>query len=204
VPPVPVLLGALGPQMVRVAGKYADGVLLNWANEERVTQARETIASAARSISRDPGEVIVGGYIRISVDEDEERARRAIAEQTIKFWRMGHYRVQWEKLGFEGASETVQRHLGAGDAKAAAESLPDEFLESVAAWGPPAKAARRFAELAAGLDFAIARVIPARPGIDGVMAVLDAVAPARRPISGSAPPSADGPTGSLVGERELR
>src|SRR6478735_6228102 len=34
-PPAPVYLAALGPQMLRLAGEIADGALLNWATPER-------------------------------------------------------------------------------------------------------------------------------------------------------------------------
>ncbi|GIW06659.1 MAG: 5,10-methylenetetrahydromethanopterin reductase [Dehalococcoidia bacterium] len=177
VPPVPVYLGALGPQMLAVAGRYADGVLLNWTNESRVNFARERIARAAASVGRDPSTVVIAGYIRVSVDEDEERARRAVAAQTLKFWRMPHYRAQWEAMGFEEASRLAQLAVASDDPTRAADSLPHDFVRSVSAWGTPSTAARRFAELAEGLDIAIARVIPARPGRDGVMAVLEALAP---------------------------
>ena len=35
-PPAPVYLAALGPQMLRLAGEIADGTLLNWATPERI------------------------------------------------------------------------------------------------------------------------------------------------------------------------
>ncbi|MCS6801203.1 MAG: LLM class flavin-dependent oxidoreductase [Chloroflexota bacterium] len=180
VPPVPVFLGALGPQMLAVAGRWADGVLLNWANEARVQFARETVARAASAVGRDPSSVTIAGYIRVSVDDDEERARQAVARQTLKFWRMPHYRAQWEAMGFGEARRKAEEILASDDPFTAAASLPDSFLRSVSAYGTPAAAARRFAELAAGLDIAIARIVPARPGRDGVLAVLDALAPARQ------------------------
>src|SRR6185437_11573905 len=40
-PPAPVYLAALGPQMLRLAGQVADGVLLNWATPERIAVSRE-------------------------------------------------------------------------------------------------------------------------------------------------------------------
>lgn len=180
VPPVPVFLGALGPQMLQVAGRWADGVLLNWTNEARTRFARETVARAAASVGRDPSSLVIAGYIRVSVADDEERARHAIAAQTLKFWRMPPYRAQWEAMGFRDASEAAERALASAHPISAAASLPDTFLRSVSAYGTPATAARRFNELAADLDIAIARVIPALPGRDGVLAVLEALAPRRR------------------------
>jgi alkanesulfonate monooxygenase SsuD/methylene tetrahydromethanopterin reductase-like flavin-dependent oxidoreductase (luciferase family) len=180
VPPVPVFLGALGPKMLEVAGRWADGVLLNWTNEERARVARETITRAAAAAGRDPSSLVVAGYIRVSVDEDEQRARHAIAAQTLKFWRMPHYRAQWEAMGFSEAGRVAERVLASADPVGAATMLPEAFLHSVSAYGTASAAARRFRELAADLDVAIARVVPARPGPDGVLAVLEALAPNRR------------------------
>lgn len=177
VPPVPVYLGALGPRMIALAGRHADGVLLNWTDEARTAFARETIAGEAAAHGRDPAKVVIAGYIRMSVDEDAGRARQAIAAQTLKFWRMAHYRTAWEQMGFGEASALAQAGLRSGDLERAANSLPDDFVRAVSAFGTPEMAARRFAELASGLDLAIARVIPARPGRDGVLAVLHALAP---------------------------
>jgi alkanesulfonate monooxygenase SsuD/methylene tetrahydromethanopterin reductase-like flavin-dependent oxidoreductase (luciferase family) len=42
-PPAPVYLAALGPQMLRLAGEVADGTLLNWATPERIAVSRERV-----------------------------------------------------------------------------------------------------------------------------------------------------------------
>src|SRR5271170_873347 len=42
-PPAPVYLAALGPQMLRLAGEIADGALLNWATPERIAASRARI-----------------------------------------------------------------------------------------------------------------------------------------------------------------
>src|SRR6202000_1997740 len=42
-PPAPVYLAALGPQMLRLAGEVADGALLNWATPERIALSRDLI-----------------------------------------------------------------------------------------------------------------------------------------------------------------
>ena len=53
-PPAPVYLAALGPQMLRLAGQVADGALLNWATPERIAVSREEIGRlrTARSARR--------------------------------------------------------------------------------------------------------------------------------------------------------
>src|SRR5215469_6243708 len=51
-PRVPVYLAALGPQMLRLAGEVADGVLLNWATPDRIAASRELVADGARRAGR--------------------------------------------------------------------------------------------------------------------------------------------------------
>ena len=55
-PPVPVYLAALGPQMLRLAGETADGVLLNWATPSASRPAGRgwTRAPLARDAARAP------------------------------------------------------------------------------------------------------------------------------------------------------
>ena len=46
-PPAPVVLGALGPRMLRLAGEMADGAALNWCTPEQVAWSREQVAAGA-------------------------------------------------------------------------------------------------------------------------------------------------------------
>ena len=46
-PPVPMFVGALGPQMLRLTGELADGVTLNWCTPEQVAWSRARVAEGA-------------------------------------------------------------------------------------------------------------------------------------------------------------
>ena len=54
-PPAPVYLAALGPQMLRLAGETADGALLNWATPERIAVSRARIDAGAARAGRGAG-----------------------------------------------------------------------------------------------------------------------------------------------------
>src|SRR5277367_1840431 len=47
-PKVPVALGALGPNMLTLAGEASDGAALNWCTPEQVAVSREIVAQGAR------------------------------------------------------------------------------------------------------------------------------------------------------------
>ena len=121
-PRTPVYLGALGPQMLRLAGERADGVALNWCTAEQVAWSRERIAEGAARAGRSPADVKVVQYIRVCVDEDEDRARRAFVPAMLGY-----------ALGRRGATPAEQRQgyrghferMGFGDALARLEDMRD-------------------------------------------------------------------------------
>jgi hypothetical protein len=81
-------------------------------------------------------------------------------------------------MGFDAALSELEarRERGATDAEIA-EAFPTELLQMVAYYGRPEGAAAAFRRLAEGLDVAIVRVVPARPGVDAVAAVMRACKP---------------------------
>ena len=46
-PRVPIYVGALGPQMVKLAGELADGVIPSWSSPEQVAWGRDLATDAA-------------------------------------------------------------------------------------------------------------------------------------------------------------
>jgi len=81
----PIYLGALGPQMLHLAGERYDGAALNWCAPEQTLWSRERVASGARSAGRDPGAVKIHQYIRVCVDPDVAAARLALAKMVLGY-----------------------------------------------------------------------------------------------------------------------
>jgi 5,10-methylenetetrahydromethanopterin reductase len=187
-PCTPVYLGALGPEMLRLAGELADGVCLNWCTPEQIAWSRERIAEGAQQASRDPRDVQVVEYIRVCVDHDVEVARRAFARSTMGYalgqWiptererRLG-YRAHFERMGYTTAlAELDQMRRQKATPDEVANAFPPELLKRVGYYGTPEGAAMAFRRLAEGLDMAIIRVVAARPGIASVLATLHACRP---------------------------
>jgi alkanesulfonate monooxygenase SsuD/methylene tetrahydromethanopterin reductase-like flavin-dependent oxidoreductase (luciferase family) len=181
-PLVPVMLGALGPQMLRLSGEASDGACLNWCTPQQIAWSRRRIAEGAKRAGRDPGEVKVVEYIRICVDEDVAAARRAYARATLGYAmaRSGArkdqgYRAHFARMGFDEALNELEarRQRGAKDEELA-DACPDELLLGVGYFGTPSGAAQAFRRLAEGLEVALVRVVAARPGPEAVVATMKA------------------------------
>lgn len=75
--PVPVLLAAVGPRTLRLAGAMADGVLLNYgAPPEYVRWAVARVREGAEQAGRDPERVDVRGYLFAARTDAPDAPRR--------------------------------------------------------------------------------------------------------------------------------
>src|SRR6516225_6931580 len=83
--PNPVLLAALGPVMLRLAGERASGTIL-WMADERTIgdHVAPTITNAAASAGREPPRIVAGVPVCLCRDDEievaEARANRILAE----------------------------------------------------------------------------------------------------------------------------
>jgi alkanesulfonate monooxygenase SsuD/methylene tetrahydromethanopterin reductase-like flavin-dependent oxidoreductase (luciferase family) len=157
-PPAPVYLAALGPQMLRLAGEIADGALLNWATPPRIATSRALVAEGAARAGRDPGEISTTMYVRVCIDDDVTAARQ---------------------MGFDDVLRELEGRRDRGESLAQlVDAAPDELLRAVGYFGPAAQAPTAFARLSAGLDETIVRIITARSGPEPVVEAMTALTPA--------------------------
>ena len=169
---VPIYIGALGPQMLALAGRHADGAALNWCTPGQVAWSRDRVGPRAKLIE----------YIRMCVDDDAAAARLALAKQILSYALMVRpsgargYRAHFERMGFGSQLDELERRQAAGDSEDdLARALPDEILNAIGYAGPDSGAAAAFKRLSEGLDVAIVRVLVARPGdLGGVRAAMRA------------------------------
>jgi len=185
-PPAPVYLAALGPQMLRLAGEVADGALLNWATPERIAVSREQVDAGAVRAGRDPGTVPMTMYIRVCIDDDVAAARRAFGAQVLGY-AMGRpgtpqgagYRGLFAQMGFDAELSELEHRRDRGAAMPElVAAASDEMLQAVGYFGPAAPAPAAFARLSTGLNEAIVRIITNRPGLEQVGAAMAALTPA--------------------------
>jgi hypothetical protein len=71
------------------------------------------------------------------------------------------------------------RRRAGEDLDALVADAPDELLSSVGYFGPAEGAAEAYARLSRGLDETIVRIVTARPGLEPVVAAMEALSPAR-------------------------
>jgi alkanesulfonate monooxygenase SsuD/methylene tetrahydromethanopterin reductase-like flavin-dependent oxidoreductase (luciferase family) len=185
-PPVPLIVGALGPKMVQLAGELSDGLAPNWCTEAHLGWMREQLAIGARLAGRDPSTLRLFQYIRVSVeDHDVDAARRALARATLRyaFGRSNApkdqgYRGHFGRMGFEAEIEDLEARRDAGATMhELIEAFPISLMLKVGYFGRANGAAAAFYRLSRGLDVGIVRVVPSGPGLGSIRAVMQACRP---------------------------
>jgi 5,10-methylenetetrahydromethanopterin reductase len=78
---VPIYIGAMGPLMLRLAGRLADGALPLLLPPERYLFAAAQINDGARDFGRNPDSIDVAACIWCSIDGNKARAKRALASK---------------------------------------------------------------------------------------------------------------------------
>ena len=164
-PPVraalPVWLGALGPRMLALAGRIADGVILNLMSPAQAGQAARVVRAAARAAGRDPASVEVTCVVHCCLageGGDAAAAARAVVPRYVL--HPGAPRLFGELDG--GPSlQGVREKVLAGDRAGAAALVPQQVADGFVARGGAQECAARVNEYrAAGVDLPILFPVP--------------------------------------------
>jgi len=195
-PPVPIEVYATGPKVLAVAGRQADRVALGLgADVARIRWAIEVAREARARAGLDPATLSFSAVVPTGVARDLDRARRSVVNMvasTARFAVMsgavvgpvtGEQRTVYETVG---ASYDMDRHGEMGSQTAA---VTDDFIDSLAIVGPPARCVERVLELA---ELGVGAIMLAPPQgdadaqdiDDGYRMLVDEVLPAVRDATG--------------------
>jgi F420-dependent oxidoreductase-like protein len=104
--PVPLLLAALGPRMLRLAAEYADGTVL-WMTGPATVRSHivPTITAAAQAAGRPSPRVVC--ILPICVTSDPDAARAAAAKVFAIYGELPSYRAMLDREGAAGPADVA-------------------------------------------------------------------------------------------------
>jgi F420-dependent oxidoreductase-like protein len=116
--PCPILVAALAPKMLALAGRLADGTI-TWMTGEKTVRGHVVprIAEAASSAGRSAPRVVVG--LPIAITRETQRARASAARQFQIYGTLPSYRAMLDREGAEGPADVAI----VGDESAAGAAL---------------------------------------------------------------------------------
>ncbi|MGH9021044.1 MAG: LLM class F420-dependent oxidoreductase [Acidimicrobiales bacterium] len=163
--PPEILLGALRPSMLRLAGREADGAILNWLGADDVTACRAEIGAGKTVAAR----------IFVIPTEDADTAR-AVARRMISSYLTVEAYAQFHRwLGRDEVLAPMWDAWAQGDRRRANEVIPDDVVDELVVHGSYDACREHVARYVdAGVGVPILAIVPF--GVD-VEAAIEGLAP---------------------------
>lgn len=147
-----VVVGALGPAMLRLAGEVADGVLLNYLPASHVPWSVEQV--------RTGGGAEIYAYVHAGVgDRDQalDKARRDLFSYAV----VDSYAANFRRAGFGDEVDAIRAAHGAGDRDGALASVSDRMCDAIDVVGDADRVRDTVrAYIAAGVDVPVLMPLP--------------------------------------------
>ncbi|MBB5956771.1 putative F420-dependent oxidoreductase [Saccharothrix tamanrassetensis] len=147
---VPIMLAALRPNMLRLAGREADGAITNWLSADDVVKVRAELGR---------GELAARIFVCPTEDAD---AARALGRMLIStYLTVPAYAAFHDWLGRGDALRPMHEAWAAGDRRGAGALVPDEVVDDLVVHGSVGRCRAQVAAYAAnGVDTPVIAVLP--------------------------------------------
>jgi probable F420-dependent oxidoreductase len=125
--PLPVLVAALRPRMLRLAGHEADGAIVNWLAAEDVPTVAGVVGEGKEIVAR----------IFVVADPDPVVARQAARRAITGYLTVPLYAEFHRWLGRGPALQAMWDAWERGDRKGANAAVPDDVVDALVVHGTP-------------------------------------------------------------------
>src|SRR5262249_44679727 len=139
--PVRLYLAAVGPQMIRLAGELADGVLgycwsIPYVEQVALPALREGAARAGRTVEDMD---VACGYPTVAAEDSSgiENAKAQVLMFATAASSSPFYAESFAAAGFGDLVTELQERVAAGDADGAIAAIPEEAVEAMTVSGTP-------------------------------------------------------------------
>lgn len=132
-----IFVGAQGPNMLQMAGKRGDGILINASHPKDFDFAMEQIKKGVEISARNLDEIEVAAYTSFSVAEDTDAAMEA-ATQPVAFIVAGVSEVVLDRHGIPlEHAQKIGKALNKREFGKAFGSVTNEMVDAFALYGNP-------------------------------------------------------------------
>jgi len=158
-----IWLGAHGPRMLTLVGRYADGWYPNWIDTPEEYAAKlAAIRAAAAAAGRDPEHITPGMQAPLVLAPTEDAARAVLRHPALRLTGLLRPASDWARLGlshplgegFRGYLDFIPERIPPEQLRAALRAVPLELVERSFLWGTPEQVVEKIRSYqAAGLRF---------------------------------------------------
>ncbi len=112
-----LVVAALGPQMCRLAGEIADGVLFNWLSPDHARRSAEWVREGATAARRQPPKLFA--YVRVAVGA---ASGERLAEEGARYGTIPAYAAHFARMGVKPVDTAI------------AVQRPEELAPALGVW----------------------------------------------------------------------
>jgi alkanesulfonate monooxygenase SsuD/methylene tetrahydromethanopterin reductase-like flavin-dependent oxidoreductase (luciferase family) len=131
----PIVLAALRPRMIALAGEIADGVIFGNVSRSHMPAALAVIPAEKR---HDP-EFIVANAIPTCVSDDIEAAKAVNRRTLTRYAMLPNYRDYWKEAGYIEEMTAIEEAVAAGRQAEIPSLMSERWLADNTLYGPAAK-----------------------------------------------------------------
>jgi 5,10-methylenetetrahydromethanopterin reductase len=135
---IPIYIASTGPQVLNLAGRIGDGVLLSAGLT--LESCRRCLASAdagATTAGRDPNAVCKAGFINFNVSKDGKAAKAALLRKLAFLFRSKGHAENIRSSGLEIDHQAIMDALSRRDLDGATRLLPEKAASLFGVAGTP-------------------------------------------------------------------
>jgi probable F420-dependent oxidoreductase len=165
----PILVAALREGMLRLAGREADGAIINWLSPDDVSTVVPVVREAAGGADRE-----IVARIFCCPSENTEVVRGAAKFAVAAYLNVPVYAAFHRWLGRGELLQGMWDAWAAGDRKAALAAIPDEVVDDLIVHGSPADCRAKIQSyFDNGVTTSSLAIMPLDPELDYWQAVTD-------------------------------
>ncbi len=135
-PDLPIYIAALSPNMLRLAGEIADGVMLWLCDPPYV---RDVVLPEVAKGRERAGKTVDGfdvvPAVPAAVTSDRAKTLDRVRGDLVTYLSLPFYRSMLERSGFEGELAGFDAGMAAGDAERAKAAMSEDMLRSLGGFG---------------------------------------------------------------------
>jgi alkanesulfonate monooxygenase SsuD/methylene tetrahydromethanopterin reductase-like flavin-dependent oxidoreductase (luciferase family) len=132
-----LVLAAMNPGMMRLAGEHADGVLLNYQPAELVAAAITHVRGGETGAGRAPGSCRIYAYVHCAVTPRTPEALDETRQEVVSYAMAAPYARALDRAGFAAELEAMREAFARRDRAAATAAISDRMLDAVEHIGSP-------------------------------------------------------------------
>ncbi len=133
-PELPIMIAALSPAMLRLAGEIADGVILWLCTPAYI---RDVVVPEVRAGAERSGRALedfkIVAAVPSALTDDPQSAYAAMRQDLLPYFGLPFYRAMLERSGFE--EDIVAFDAASGDVDAMKAAISDRFIAALTAIG---------------------------------------------------------------------